>query len=265
MLARRILALGFMIILLPAVCAAQSAPPLVTDRPDQTESTVAVSPGLVQIELGGVFSRAHDSDNDAETLTLGSALVRIGLLSALEARIGFAGWERTEAASAAESGVGSIELGFKYQFKDENGFSPGVAILAGAALPFGTEGIRSLRVDPTARLALSHALSDRVGIGYNIGLSMLAVDTGARDISTETEGVYTFAVGIGLTDLLGMFLEAFGTLAVSDSASSAHLLDAGFTYLAADIVQLDVSGGVRYAGDAEDWFIGVGVSLRVPR
>ena len=44
-----------------------------------------------------------------------------------------------------------------------------------------------------------------------------------------------------------------------------HLLDAGATFLMIPNVQLDASGGIGLNSAAEDWFAGVGLSVRVPR
>jgi hypothetical protein len=256
-------------IALPTISAAQSPEPMVTDRPDQTESAQVVPAGTVQIEMGAVFTDADVGSEDTESISLLPALARIGILPALEARVGFAGWTRTSTttagASSSESGIGSIELGFKVRVTEGNGLSPTVAVLGSALLPTGTAGIRTERVDPAARVALSHELSERIGLSYNLGVRLFSPATDNGDITTETEGIYTLAVGVGLTETIGFFVEGFGAVPVSDGAVSAHLLDGGITFAPLHNMQFDVSGGFGYAGQAEDWFVGLGLSFRVPR
>ena len=62
---------------------AQSEDPIITDRPDFTESPVSVSPGTIQIELG-----ATAFDYDAGSLwNAGETLVRYGLFNKVEMRL----------------------------------------------------------------------------------------------------------------------------------------------------------------------------------
>jgi hypothetical protein len=253
----------------PTAAFAQNPEPMVTDRPDQTESALVVPVRTVQIELGTLFTDADLGSEDTESIAILPALVRIGILPVLEARVGFAGWTRTSTssggASTSESGIGSVEVGLKVRVKEGRGMSPTVAVLGSALLPTGTAGIRAERVDPAVRVALSHALSDRVGLGYNLGVRLFSPATDSGAITTETESIYTVAVGFGLTQTIGFFLEGFGAVPVSDGAVSAHLLDGGFTFAPLNNLQFDVSGGFGYAGQADDWFVGLGVSFRVPR
>ncbi len=250
---------------LPSWSTAQTPGPLVTDRPDQTESTAIVPPGYVQLELGNLLAGADST----EMLTIAPALLRIGVAPRVEARIGFAGWVRTSvtrmASTSSESGIGSLDLGFKVQVAEGNGLTPSVALLGKVLVPIGTEGVRAERADPGIRIAVSHVLSERVGVGYNVGVEASSVDRGDGTLATEAAAPYTLAVGVGLVERVGMFVEGFGSVGLSDGVASSHLFDAGFTLQLATNVQLDTSGGVRWAGDADDWFVGLGLSVRVPR
>jgi hypothetical protein len=225
--------------------------------------------GFVQLELGSLLAAADTDIDETETLTIAPALVRIGVAPRVEARVGFAGWVRTSVtrmgATSSESGIGSLDLGLKYQVAEGGGYAPAVALLGKVIVPIGTEGIRAERADPAVRIAVSHVLSERVGLGYNVGVEALSADRGDGTLATEGAAAYTVALGITLVERLGVFVEGFGSVGLTDGVSAAHLLDAGFTVQLLDTVQLDASGGVRYAGDADDRFVGLGVSVRVPR
>jgi hypothetical protein len=67
-----------------------------------------------------------------------------------------------------------------------------------------------------------------------------------------------------MTDKLGCFVEFFGDIPTGSNGGSANSFDGGFTYLIADNLQLDVFSGVGLSGDADDWFIGAGFSIRFP-
>jgi hypothetical protein len=242
---------------------AQEVAPLVTDRPTQGAAAAIVPTGTVQIETGAVLT---DAGADTQTLSLLTTLVRVGLASAVEARAGFAGWTRVTQLSgdASASGVGSPEVGAKVQLVTGTNASPSVAVLASALLPIGSDAFRVERVEPSVRVAVAHTAAARIGFGYNLGVRFFSVGSDAST-ETESEGLYTIAVGTGLSDQVGVFLEAFGAVALSDGAASGHSVNAGVTLLALHQLQFDLSAGLGYAGSASDWFIGCGAAVRLPR
>jgi hypothetical protein len=67
---------------------------LVTDRPDQTESSETVPPGYVQFEFGWTHTE-EDGHGDVTSDAFPETLVRVGVASHLELRFGFDGsvWE----------------------------------------------------------------------------------------------------------------------------------------------------------------------------
>ena len=61
-----------------------SEPELITDRPDQTESSVVVPPGYVQIETGWSLSRDDEGGIRSETHQFPGTLFRIGAFNRME-------------------------------------------------------------------------------------------------------------------------------------------------------------------------------------
>ncbi len=49
---------------------------------------------------------------------------------------------------------------------------------------------------------------------------------------------------------------------MSQVAGESGPIDGGFTYLVRDTLQLDVAAGVGLSDEADDWFVGIGVSAR---
>jgi hypothetical protein len=82
--------------------------------------------------------------------------------------------------------------------------------------------------------------------------------------TTGALGIYTATVGVGLTRRLGMFIEVFGDIPLNAADGPAHRLDAGFTWAATPQLQFDLSGGFGLNGHAEGWFVGGGISVRLP-
>ena len=73
-----------------------AASPLVTDRPDQTESSSVVSRGRVQIEAGFDFNHFDLAGETLEETSFPSTLVRYGLDRKVELRFGWLGYVNEE-------------------------------------------------------------------------------------------------------------------------------------------------------------------------
>lgn len=246
---------------------------LITDRPDQTESSAVVGRGLIQMEVGWSFSEQDESGTRLRSHAAPQALFRVGILDGLEGRFGFAGWIREEQrvsmdptgpSSSDRSGFGDIDIGFKYRLGDHTGTGPDWAFLGGATLPTGEGGFGSQRVDPNFRLSFAYDLADRVSVGSNAGARWTSSTT-TQGTETLVDFLYTLAFGFSLSERVGTFAESFGFVALEDAGSSRHSLDGGLTFLVNYDVQFDVSGGVGLNDAADDWFVGAGLSIRLGR
>ncbi len=247
--------------------AERAAPgPLVTDRPDKTESTSIVPRGLAQVEAGWALETVSLSGTSLHTHTVPGVLARVGVLSALEARVGFDGFQLTnQPAAFGGEGFGDVELGFKYRLVKAQGALPDIALIAAVSVPTGADGVTSGRVDPTVLLTLSRPISARVSVGSNLGSAWSTTDNGLGGRTTVVDLTYTLSFGVTLADRVGVFAETFGSLP-ADNGEAAHHVDGGCTFLVRDNLQLDVSVGRGIAGaGASDWFVGAGVSVRLPR
>ena len=252
---------------LGSVAFAEEPPPMVTDRPDVTESAETVRRGAVQFELGYLFTRFSDDFENTDLQALPATLIRVGLDPRVELRLEWAGLlsESSHAGGARseETGSGNTAVGAKIKIREEQGAWPQLAVLVDAVLPTGSKSFRADRIEPAVRVAASHTLTERLGLGYNLGFGALTLDEAPEDLDTKGLGRYSVSLAIGVSDRVGSFVELFGFLPTE--GGPAHALDAGFTWLTSPNVQLDLSGGVGLNDRAPDWLVGGGVSFRLPR
>ncbi len=250
----------------PATLQAE-LPELVTDRPDQTESSVAVPPGYWQLETGWTWTRDEEGDLDVQTQEVPGTLLRIGLVRGLELRLGWAGWvsEKTEIGSFSErlEGTGDGELGFKWVLREGEQGGPAMAILGGTSVPVGERGFSSERFDPSLRLTVAHGLSPRAELAYNLGVEWATEAEGGQQ-HTLSNILYTLALGLDLGERLGAFVEVFGTEAASSQEPGMVSFDGGFTWAVGDNLQLDAAVGLGLNDAAPDLFVGLGLSYLSP-
>lgn len=249
-----------LILLSISVKAQNESTELITDRPDQTESSVVVPLHYLQIESGFVMENSNTQWSKHKAFAYNSTLLRYGLLSNFELRLGleYLGENETIKNSNTSnkiSGLSPLYTGFKVKITEEKEWKPKFAFLGGLILPF-TAGDDFKPEYPAAdiRFAFSHTLSDRFSLGYNLGAEW----SGETAVPSY---FYSVSLGAVLTDNLGMFVESYGHL--QESVKAEHLLDAGLTYLLLPNFQLDISGGIGIQNSIDN-FISMGFTYRIP-
>ena len=218
--------------------ASAQTPDLVTDRPDQTESATVVLRGLVQVETGYLFAR----EDGIDAFEVPGTLFRIGLGARTELRVGHAGVIGTE----GRHGAGDSEVGAKVNLiETADGWTPELAILGGVSLPTGDEAFSSDGVDPSFLVAFAHELSPRLSVGYNVGA---AWESSPDQPDRGASLLYSLALGMGVTDRLGAFLEVFGDRRTTGDTATGVSIDGGLTFLLTDVMQVDLYVGKGLRG-----------------
>lgn len=248
---------------------AEEAAPLVTDRPDQTESALVVPAGSVQVEVGATYIRDDVDGIRTEAWEVPGTLVRVGLSERFELRIGWSGWVDAEQSGRGLrhtfDGSGDAELGGKVAFGSWGEEGPEVALLFGTSVPVGDDDLTSDAWDPSFRLSVAHALPGGVDLGWNLGMAWATEGAGSGGEHTLSEAIYTVAVGFEVSERVGAFVELYGAFGGSAGGAPRHALDGGLTFALRDHLQLDVAAGVGLSDAAEDSFVGIGLSYRWPR
>ncbi|MDR4505746.1 MAG: transporter [Candidatus Scalindua sp.] len=178
-------------------------------------------------------------------------------------RLSFDGYISEDAEN--EDGPGDTAIGFKINVLKESGVRPEMGFLAGLTLPTGKNALSSERADPSFQFLFSNSVTERISIGYNLGMSWKTVRDGSgggHDTLSSFE--YAVSAGFKITDRFGTFAESFGNVPMSANGNPAHSFDTGFTYKVRNNIQLDASTGVGLSDDADDWFAGAGISINTP-
>jgi hypothetical protein len=226
--------------------------PLVTDRPDQTESSVTVPQKHLQVESGFIFEQVTSHD---QNISYNSTLLRYGLLDNFELRLG-TDYTKMLTDNSDLQGFNPINAGFKSYIVKENGLVPELAFMLGLSIPnTGLEEYQHKNLVPSFRFAGSYTLTDKMGFGFNIG-----AEWGQEH--TMATYYYSAVLGYSLSRFFGAFAELYGYL--PEKADNDMRADAGITCLVLKNLQFDVSGGIGLNEIAPDYFVGTGISLRLP-
>ena len=231
---------------------AQEDDPLVGDRPDFTESAVTVTKGRIQVEAGAT----HSDAGKGESQEIGEILVRIGLSGQLELRIGLPSYALVDGPGTGDpSGFVDSSVGVKIALAELRGWT--TALLLGTTLPTGSSEFREPHPQPGAVFVAERDLTASVSLGTNVGYGYASA--GGEQFG---EAIASLAVGFGLGDTTGLFLEVFGTVPSGRGGPETYSFDAGVTQSLGPDFQLDVRAGVGLNSAADDVFVGAGLIWR---
>lgn len=237
--------------------------PLVTDRPDFTEASTTVGRGVNQVEFGYTYVHDNDGTTSTDSHTYPEVLWRRGILAEwLELRLAWTyGEGRTNTAGTVTNEADSedLYLGFKIALTPQECWLPEMAILPQMTIPLG---------GPFSDEEVLPGLNWLYSWELNENWSLAGSTQGNRALDDTTNNSYlqlaqSVALGASLTDELGVYAEWYAFLPHSaDTDQSEHYLNGGFAYLLSNDIQFDIRAGVGLNGDADDYFLGTGLSVR---
>lgn len=232
--------------------------PLVTDRPDATESPETVGRGRFQLETGYTFA----SFGEVDVHSVGEFLVRIGVLHEnVELRLGFNSYTLVRGGESNGNGLQNFAIGAKFRLLSGGGVGharPTVALLVGTTIPTASDGVEARTARPDARIAAAWDLSEVVSVSTNMAWSSVKEDE--LDQRHDVWG-FTLALGYGLSERWGAYLEYFGVYPTGER-DPENFLNTGLTYLINNDLQLDGRVGYGLDGRSDDFFVGLGTAIR---
>jgi hypothetical protein len=244
--------------------------PLVTDRPDFTESVETIPRGHLQFESGYTFTRDSEHGDVSRSHTAPEALLRTGLTDSFELRIGWEGysWVSERAAGFSRAGrhvwladwsdaAADMSLGFKQGICEQDGWRPALGVIGAITAPSGNAPASSGDVDPEGKLLWAYDLTDTLSLAGNMNLAVPTED--ARRFVQSSASV---SLGVDLTEQVGLYTEYYGFYPAARGSDCAHTANGGLTWKLTDNLQLDWRAGFGLNEQADDFFTGVGVSIR---
>ena len=244
--------------------------PLITDRPDFTESTEAVPAGHLQLETGYTFTYDRESKDRVRDHTAPELLLRIGVVEDFELRIGWDGYSWTDNRFQGETRGGrrvirddwtqggrDLSLGFKYKFVEQDGLIPHLGVIGAITVPSGSAGVSSGDVEPEIVLLWAYDITDSFAVAGNVGFAA-PTDDGDRFFQASA----SLSAAVALSEKVGAYVEYFGFYPNAEHSDAAHTINGGLTYLINNNFQIDWRIGAGLNEEADDFFTGVGFAFR---
>ena len=242
----------FRIIFLLCCSITLVAQEIITDRPDQTESSSTIQKGGLQIESGLLLEFLGEDISYAERNILSpTTLIRYGLLDFAELRI-VSQIENVKNASTSITGIGDLEIGTKVQLLKKEQSLLEIALLSHLIIPTGSKEITSNTAGSINKICISHRSNTNISIAYNLGYDYF--DSGEGNLT------YSFVLGLAINEKASVYLEPYGEFI--EFEDNVININSGITYLLKDNFQLDFSFGTginhifNYTAIGFSWNIG---------
>jgi Putative MetA-pathway of phenol degradation len=195
------------------------------DRPDVTNGPHLVDVGLLEVEAGGLYSRATSNRNG-----FGSPLaVRIGLTDWLEARVSNDGVVTHSEGGIRQTGIGNTQVGAKLRLWADPGGVPVVSILPTIAFPTADagKGLGSGDRDYLVAVLGGADIGRRWHADGNYGIGRIGAGNGVPHF---TQHLASISVSVAATDNLNPYVEAFRFSRQEPDGPAVAAIDAGAIY-----------------------------------
>ena len=237
--------------------------PLITDRPDFTESAVTVGRGVAQLEMGYTYAYDDDGTDQTTAHSYPETLLRYGFLAEwLELRFGWNYGDQTVVGGTPSQASGSedIYLGLKIALTPQEGWLPEMTIIPQMNVPTGAAAFTAGEIQPGLNWVYSWAINDFLSTA---GSSQFNRALDPVSSTTYYEFAQSWTIAYALSDRVGGYTEWYAFFpSAATTAQVQHYFNGGFTYLLSNDVQLDIRGGVGMNDAAVDYFVGTGISIR---
>jgi hypothetical protein len=247
-----------------------------TDRPTFTPANTVVPRRRLQFESGFTYNYERSSVSHASLYDAPELAIRYGLYDRVEFRTFWLGPTTVEGEPAVRrsarinGGLGNMEVGFKWQLlpnDTERKWRPTTALITSIEAPTGGNSlIASDTVEPYINLIYGWNLSNKLTFGGSTGY------LGIRQQPTPGTGGHahnfqrwhqSLLAFYSVTDRTTLFYEWY-VLMFTEAPDNrpTHFMDGGLLYHPTPNTQIDLRAGFGLSGRPDDFFTGVGFSVR---
>jgi hypothetical protein len=223
---------------------------IATDRPDVTNSSLAVPTGSLQSE-NGINLTARDG---AKILDGTNSRLRLGIAPCLEVLVDLPTYFATVRGQAS-SDFSNLAPAIKWQISPVPGAFD-LSITAGVALPTGTSAIAGPGVQPYLQFPWSRELSG--GWGISGMLTSFFIPAGQTDKFSQQ---VTFAIEKKISDRADLFVEYVGNYPAYSGAM--QMLNTGGAFHVTPTQQIDFHFALGLNHNTPAWIFGIGYSFRL--
>jgi hypothetical protein len=226
------------------------------DRPDVTNGTHIVAPGLVQVEFGGLYSRDAPGQGTANS----PFTVRIGVTRWFEARVGADGLLSQSTGDLRTTDFGDVQLGAKLRLWSDPGGAPVLSILPTISLPTAntSDALVSGDVDYAVALLTGTDIGSRGHVDVNYGIGAIGAGHGLPHF---LQHLLSTSVSAAITDRWNPYCEVFWFSRTDPDGAAETSFDTGVIYELGAHYAIDGGVQVGIGGPAANFAVFAGVSV----
>ncbi len=234
---------------------------LATDRPGFGDTTTIVPAWHFVLETGYTYTLRDRDGVRSQQHNAPEVLARLGVLEdRLELRLSTSGyiWSRSDSGSGYETaqGFSDLSIGLKLKLSDQDGALPRLCVEGMTTVGLGANNVSNRDLEPTIKLIGSWNLGSGFSLATN-AIATYATSSGERFV----QGAGSASLGYSVSDSVLVFGEYFVVGPRGKSTDAAHSVDFGGAWLITPRVQVDMRLGFGINNQADNFFVGAGVSI----
>lgn len=239
-----------------------------TERHDFTQSTTTVGRGVVQLEMGYLYSYKDEGGEIEHAHATPEMLLRLGLSDDIEFRLRWNyGWKEFEEEPNRDSAM-DLVWSFKLQITEQCDWVPESALEIRSSVPTGGSEFTLGRVEA----GFSYIYGWKLNEDWTLAGSTVYAPNGLGEFSLLPEEPesdrftvigQSVALGVELTEKYTAYGEWFGLFSDGlEENFSLSFLNVGVDHYLTDNFLVDFRIGVGLTEQSEDMFTGVGGGVR---
>ena len=230
------------------------SPAIQTDRPSFSAGAALVPVRSLQLEAGAKYT---SSAGERKT-EWGQVLLRYGLGSKTELRLGLNSYTVNEQVNAQQKGLEDFVVSAKFKLLGEAaGARPAVSLLPGLSIPSGHSSVSNDDWLPSLSLLLDWALGGSFSLSSNLGWSRAISDDEEFDKFSAS-----LLLAVQLTDRLSGYAEGYIFDREVPGGATASYADTGMIYQITNTLTVDATLGAGLNGTETDYYFGAGLGKR---